>query len=82
MPRLSGTTWSSLRRAARVVVRAGLWRVTLLSTKAGTPRQTQGYEVGSGQYIIIDPDEVAAAIPATDRTLEIYAFDPCGAGAD
>jgi DNA end-binding protein Ku len=39
--------------------------------------QTKGFEVENGQYIIIDPDEVAATIPESNKTLEIEAFIPC-----
>jgi DNA end-binding protein Ku len=39
--------------------------------------QTKGFEIDNGQYIIIDPDEVAAAIPESNKTLEIEAFIPC-----
>lgn len=39
--------------------------------------QTKGFEVDDGQYIVIDPDEVAATIPDSDKTLEIEAFIPC-----
>ncbi|MDX0851578.1 Ku protein [Sinorhizobium medicae] len=39
--------------------------------------QTKGFEIENGQYIIIDPDEVAAAIPESNKTLEIEAFIPC-----
>lgn len=38
--------------------------------------QTKGFEVENGQYIIIDPEEVAAAIPESNKTLEIEAFIP------
>jgi Ku protein, prokaryotic len=40
-------------------------------------KQTKGFEIDSGQYIIIDPDEVAAAVPESNKTLEIEAFIPC-----
>jgi DNA end-binding protein Ku len=40
-------------------------------------QQTKGFEIDNGQYIIIDPDEVAAAIPESNKTLEIEAFIPC-----
>jgi DNA end-binding protein Ku len=40
-------------------------------------QQTKGFEIENGQYIIIDPDEVAAAIPESNKTLEIEAFIPC-----
>ena len=39
--------------------------------------QTKGFEIENGQYLIIDPDEIAAAIPESDKTLEIEAFIPC-----
>jgi DNA end-binding protein Ku len=39
--------------------------------------QTKGFEIDNGHYIIIDPDEVAAAIPESNKTLEIEAFIPC-----
>jgi DNA end-binding protein Ku len=39
--------------------------------------QTKGFEVESGQYIIIDPEEIAATIPQSNKTLEIEAFIPC-----
>ncbi|EPE96319.1 Ku protein [Rhizobium grahamii CCGE 502] len=40
-------------------------------------KQTKGFEIDNGQYIIIDPKEVAATIPESDKTLEIDAFIPC-----
>ncbi len=39
--------------------------------------QTKGFEIENGHYIIIDPDEVAAAIPESNKTLEVEAFIPC-----
>ncbi|MBD8663035.1 Ku protein [Rhizobium sp. CFBP 8752] len=39
--------------------------------------QTKGFEIENGQYLVIDPDEVAATIPESDKTLEIEAFIPC-----
>lgn len=39
--------------------------------------QTKGFEIENGQYIITDPDEVAATIPESNKTLEIEAFIPC-----
>ncbi|SEH87169.1 DNA end-binding protein Ku [Rhizobium tibeticum] len=48
-------------------------------TEKPVPReeQTKGFEVENGQYIIIDPEEVAATIPESNKTLEIEAFIPC-----
>lgn len=40
-------------------------------------QQTKGFEIENGQYIIIDPDEVASTIPESNKTLEIEAFIPC-----
>ena len=40
-------------------------------------QQTKGFEIENGQYLIIDPDEVAATIPESNKTLEIEAFIPC-----
>jgi len=40
--------------------------------------QTKGFEIDDGQYIIIDPEELAAAVPDSNKTLEIEAFIPCG----
>ncbi|MEB3047498.1 Ku protein [Rhizobium mulingense] len=39
--------------------------------------QTKGFEIENGHYIIIDPEEVSAAIPESNKTLEIEAFIPC-----
>ena len=39
--------------------------------------QTKGFEIENGQYLVIDPDEVASTIPESDKTLEIEAFIPC-----
>jgi DNA end-binding protein Ku len=40
-------------------------------------QQTKGFEIENGQYIIVDPEEVAATIPESNKTLEIEAFIPC-----
>lgn len=39
--------------------------------------QVKGYEVGQGEYIVLKPDEIAAAIPESDKTLAVAAFIPC-----
>lgn len=39
--------------------------------------QAKGFEIENGQYIMIDPEEVAATIPESDKTLTIEAFIPC-----
>ncbi|TDR30632.1 Ku protein [Aquamicrobium defluvii] len=40
--------------------------------------QVKGYEVGSGEYIVLDPDEVSAAVPDSDKTLTVSTFISCG----
>lgn len=39
--------------------------------------QVKGYEIENGEYIVLEPDEVAAAVPDSDKTLKITAFIPC-----
>lgn len=39
--------------------------------------QTKGFEIEDGQYIMIDPEDVAATIPDSNKTLEIDAFISC-----
>jgi DNA end-binding protein Ku len=38
--------------------------------------QVKGYETGNGRYVILEPDEIAAAVPDSDKTLAIDAFIP------
>ncbi len=40
-------------------------------------QQVKGFDVGDGQYIMIDPEEVTAVIPDSDKMLEVEAFLPC-----
>ncbi len=39
--------------------------------------QVKGYEVGSGDYVILEPDEVAGAVPDSDKTLAVDTFLAC-----
>lgn len=39
--------------------------------------QVKGYETGSGKYVVLEPEEIAAAIPESDKTLDIDAFISC-----
>jgi DNA end-binding protein Ku len=39
--------------------------------------QVKGYEVENGEYVVLEPEEVAAAVPDSDKTLKIEAFVPC-----
>jgi DNA end-binding protein Ku len=40
--------------------------------------QTKGYQTGDQSYAIIEPEEIAAAIPDSDKTLNVQSFAPCG----
>lgn len=39
--------------------------------------QVKGYEIDNGRYIVLEPDEVAAAVPESNKTLNIEAYIPC-----
>lgn len=39
--------------------------------------QVKGYEVHKGDYVALEPDEVAAAAPQSDKTLSVSAFISC-----
>ncbi len=39
--------------------------------------QVKGYEVGGNEYIVLEPDEVASAVPESDKTLSVEAFVAC-----
>jgi DNA end-binding protein Ku len=39
--------------------------------------QVKGYEVENGDYVVLEPEEVASAVPGSDKTLKIEAFVPC-----
>jgi DNA end-binding protein Ku len=41
-------------------------------------QQVKGFDTGNGDYIMIDPDEIAAVVPDSDKMLEAEAFIPCG----
>jgi DNA end-binding protein Ku len=41
--------------------------------------QVKGYQVSPGDDIMLDPEEVAAAVPHGDKTLAVSAFIDCGA---
>ena len=40
-------------------------------------QQVKGYETGGGDYVAFEPEEIAAAVPETDKTLDVEAFVPC-----
>ncbi len=39
--------------------------------------QVKGYEVGKDQYVMLDPEEIAAATPVSDKRLTVSAFVGC-----
>jgi DNA end-binding protein Ku len=39
--------------------------------------QVKGYDIGSGQYVVLEPEEIAEAIPQGDKVLRIDAFLSC-----
>lgn len=39
--------------------------------------QVKGYDRGDGDYIVLEPEEIAAAIPESDKTLDVSTFLPC-----
>ena len=39
--------------------------------------QVKGYESAKGEYAILEPDEVAASVPDSDKTLAVSAFIGC-----
>src|SRR5690606_31895642 len=53
-------------------------RRQFVDSETGKPverdEQVKGYEVGSGEYIVLDPEEVASAVPDSDKTLAVSNF--------
>ena len=53
----------------------------MVDADTGRPVESEdivkGYEVSSGQYVFLEPDEVKAAVPESDKTLELETFIPC-----
>jgi DNA end-binding protein Ku len=39
--------------------------------------QVKGYDRGDGDYVVLEPEEIAAAIPESDKTLNVATFLPC-----
>ena len=40
--------------------------------------QVKGYKIAPGQYVVLEPEEIAAALPDSDKTLAVQSFVPCG----
>ena len=39
--------------------------------------QVKGYETSEGKYVVLEPDEIAAAVPDSDKTLTVDVFIAC-----
>ena len=39
--------------------------------------QVKGYETGDGQYVVLEPEEIAAAVPNSDKALTVDQFIAC-----
>jgi DNA end-binding protein Ku len=52
-----------------------------VDTQTGKPvpkeEQVKGYETAPGEYIMLEPEEIAAAVPQSDKTLTVGAFITC-----
>ncbi len=74
---------SSDRIAFHILNRSTGHRVQrqFVDQKTGDPVETadqvKGYETGQGEYVILQPEEIAAAVPESDKTLGVDAFIPC-----
>ncbi len=40
--------------------------------------QVKGYEIASGEHVVLEPDEVAEAVPESDKTIKVEAFVDSG----
>lgn len=75
---------TSERISLRTINRASGHRVRRLFADAvtGDPverhEQVKGYQTGPEDYIMLEPEEVAAAVPEADKTLSVGAFLACG----
>ena len=39
--------------------------------------QVKGYEIGDERYVVLEPEEVASAVPESDKTVRVQAFITC-----
>jgi len=40
--------------------------------------QVKGYDTGKDEYVLLEPEDIAAAVPESDKTLAVDAFVTCG----
>jgi DNA end-binding protein Ku len=82
---LFAATSSSERIAFHILNRKTGHRIRrqFVDSQTGKPveaaDQTKGYEGADHKYVIVEPDEIAAVIPESDKTLDIQSFISCGA---
>jgi DNA end-binding protein Ku len=54
----------------------------LVDAETGKPvdrdDEVMGYELDTGEHVVLEPDEIASVVPASDKTLPIESFLPCG----
>lgn len=39
--------------------------------------QVKGYEISEGKYVVLEPEEIAAAVPESNKTLKVDSFIAC-----
>lgn len=44
----------------------------------GREDQVKGYETSEGSYVVLEPEEIAAAVPNSDKVLNVDSFVACG----
>jgi DNA end-binding protein Ku len=56
-------------------------RRVFMDSETGDPvereDQVKGYEIENGDFVVLEPEDVASAIPESDKTLKVEAFVPC-----
>lgn len=56
-------------------------RRVFVDSETGKPVETEdqvkGYETAPGDYVVLDPKDIAAAVPDSDKTLAVSAFIGC-----
>ena len=52
-----------------------------IDSETGKPverdEQVKGYEIAQGEYVMFEPDEIAAVVPESDKTLSVGQFIAC-----
>ncbi len=80
---LHAATSASERISLHMVSRktGGRLRRQYVDAETGQPvesdSQVKGYEVATGEYIVIEPEEIADMVPENTKTITVDAFLPC-----